>query len=282
MSFTIGEPIRAVDIFREFQTRVINTILTGPYNHLGNPGVVPVELLDYSNIISVDAGYNMDGYKHRPIVASNGSTVGSVYGALTYLSKLLLKLGSYDYHEYCSGSRGWSRHTTGRCMFSNYAVLQAFNVQSMDLLPLTPSNSGVSKNLALSLSSFNGLIQSCYQSVMNSSKVFLQIEDGRCHEDCYNNWSDSHSNTALSPPCNNGDVYENGPWAYKPGTYDFPDPGYHANSPGHSEDSGSSSYSCHTNDHQLSLRAESCNAICNIGFGGIDTIMPGQLIKPED
>lgn len=266
MAYTYGEAIRAADIFARFQSEVINKILSTSYQHLTNPGKVPTEYLDYANIISVDAGYNIGGYKNQPIVANDGNIVGSIYGGLVYLSKLLLKLGSYDYHEYKTGV--YDTHTTGKCMFSNYAVMQAFGVLDMSSIPLSPDTSGVIKNLGLNLSSFNALMQSCYQSVVGSQKVFLQIEDGRCHSDCHEKWSDGHSNNAISPPCNNGDVYQNGPWAYKPGTPQFPDPGYHANSPASETNSGRDSNTCHDNDASLSLRYETCNSstICNTGF----------------
>lgn len=267
MAYRVGDMITRQDIMNQFIQRLRNVVLSKDFVTADSPNAyVPYSVLGRISEITY-LSYNAIGNNMSTVIGP-GQTAGSLYGGLTYITKLLLKVGTWSYKKEDTGR--YSYVYGGSCIFNDATVLNCFRVGYLVHLPISPPTTGLNKFDPITFNAIESLIQNLINAYNNAPKIQLEIEDTRCHVDCHTNVTEPwqchqdywHSGSGDDYPGGVGqpDCYRNGPWVYGAAA------GSHWNSSPQSNthrDSGTNTNECHTNHSRLSLTNS---------YGGCNTI----------
>lgn len=273
--YSVGGRIDLQDLLQQFISKVVNYALSGSIYSSDNPSGTPVDsYMDSRASVSLypsqGLGKDRFGMSMETIKAgsvSNTSGYGSIYAALTHLTKILLKIGGWSYRNACTGS--YDNTTTGRAIFNNSVLFQAYSTSSVDGIPMTlPSRSQAAPMQPLAFTTFETLFNDCVNAWSSTRKPYVRIVNITCHSDCHNNYSDECHTNGVDPAycnewmnpykpytpgqsygCNECNCYINGDNVYGLAS------GSHQDVPGggHSNSSGSGG-GCHTNTVEVSLQ----------------------------
>lgn len=257
MAFALNNIVVRQDIMNQFISVVRDSVLRGSLISRDNPSPYIDSsylgrLSDITSVTSNALGENLQ------IIRGPGNSYGSIYGALTYMTKLLLKVGTWDYLKEDKGR--YSDSQSGKCIFSDSVVINQFRVSSIASLPINPHSNGVEKFQPITLSSINGLINACLAAYNSSYKVNLSVVDSRCHANCHTDVTtkECHTNSYNGPDLasdwwGNPQCYHNGNSHGYPDGSPRPEHTNVGDTPTH-KDSGSDENTCHTNYSRLSLK----------------------------
>lgn len=263
MSYESGQKITTSDIVNQFVSKVVNTAKSGaidasnvPKSSYYSQYVVNPSWLGTFSSLDLKPTIGSSGAK---VTANNTLTYNSLYSAMIYITKLLLRIGTYEYYEHYGNGSGYTKvySKSGKALFnaSSYNKVSS----GCGLNPSTPGNGGVTANSIMSITSISALITNCCNAWSNgvkphSRKINYQCHTN-CHTDCHNNCHKecySHTNKSGygSEAGGEGDAccYANGPWVYG----DLAKQGYVCYGPKNTchTDTGSNK-SCHTNTETL-------------------------------
>lgn len=274
MSMNSGNKICTGNIIDDFVSTVVNVINSGCYDINSIPvspytgtRAVPQQYLDSIHSIPTPnmgtAGYEI--YARQPGSASYNKniTYGAIYNAIVYVTRSLLKIGSFCFYEYQLATGRPDNLTKlneytfqGKCIFNDNTVFSQFGINGMYQAPLNPDNpsdGGVVLGGTITVQSLNALFANCITAWDNAAKIRCDTVHEYCHSNCHTNCHDDchsdcydHTNTSgpgTGIPAGDG-CYKNGPWVYG----SLADQGYRCHSDGsdcHTDSSGSC-FDCHT------------------------------------
>lgn len=274
MAYTVGSVVTRHDIMDRFISKLINVVLSGNITTRdeGYSPYIPGNILGTKSEITVYATDEFIGARLMSICGWSpygGDAPGTIYGGLVYITKLLLKVGTWSCHIEDTGRT--SINTGGKCLFSTSTVLNCFRVSKIPELPISPPKNGINMKEAIKLSSIENFIQNVVNAYNSAPKIRLDITDTRCHADCHTDTNTPwechqdywHKDGPGDFPGGSGDedhCYANGPWVYGAAADS------HWNSSPQEDqhtDTGTSVNTCHSNYSRLSLTNS---------YGGCNTV----------
>lgn len=208
--YAIGEVVQLEDLLQQFIAKVANAAITGTLNCSENPTNTPVD-----NYIDSKAGLQMYpttglgkhrfGEERQPIMIgtpSDKTGYGSVYAALTHLTKMLLKIGGWSYRNARTGS--YDNTTSGKAIFNNATLFQAFSVSAVDNINLTlPTRASIAPRQPITFTSFETMFADCLNAWSASKKPHVRLVNITCHSNCHSNHSNTcHTNGTDPAYCN--------------------------------------------------------------------------------
>ena len=282
MAYGVGNVVTLEDLLQQFIIKVSNAAISitngvKAINHSGNPTGNPIDnYLDSLTSLQIypSQGIGKQRFGSSMDVIKSGtpgtSSYGSIYAAITHLTKMLLKLGGWTYRDACRGA--YDNTTTGTAVFNTGTVLRAFGAIDIDAIPLSLDPGIISPLAPITLISMESMFNNALSKWQGISKPCVKIVNITCHVDCHDDHSNEcHTNgidpafcnewmnpfkpyVVISHGCNTCNCYVNGDHVYGKAE------GTHQNiaGGGHSNESGNGG-GCHTNTTEIYLGAYPVN-----------------------
>lgn len=192
MSVVSKDKIKLSDVISLFTAEVTNKVMSGAlhssYNIRSAYGnyVVPYSILgNKTNIPTLNPG-----------VVNSRINANTLYNAMISVTRYLLRVGTYSYHEY-KLKNSWKQakpngtfhinewSSSGKALFSDaYARDQIGNLSTAPLSPV-PTQSPIVSTHIISASELKALINRCYSSWSSSRRPNYTNTFQYCHVDCY-------------------------------------------------------------------------------------------------